>query len=267
MKPILIPTDFSDKARQAALYAQDYMRGQAQAGRVVLLNAYLPSSAARSSEQLILSHDEARKRSKEGLSQELQRFQERGLHPGICCEALSHMGKAENVIAYLVKEHDFRLVMMGQGESGQFGRFRNMGCPLFLIPPQAAYQGLKNIFFLSEADSDLSSIPERVYREALGSSPEHFFIGRVSESAGSNGGRSSDWEALYSELPRSFLSLRAVGMVEDLARHLEEKKADLLVCSDQSPELPRILQSSHPVFSRLPLLLMKAEGNAGEKLS
>lgn len=240
MKKILLPTDFSNLSRHAMNYAFAYLQDQQNPSQVLVLNTYFPPPMSLSASELIQKHDETRKQSLEGLERELLYLQ--GITPDhqVTYETLSHMGKLENVMAYLVKNRNISLVLMGK--DGQERKLEAVGTPVFLIPNEAAYRGLKNIAFLEDPNEGVTVFSEKLCHDVIGPSPSQLFI------LSSNHSDQKAWSKFYEKIPHHFHVIDTDFIYRGLESFLDQHKVDLLVSSPQI---------SLPISLKVPVLLMQ----------
>ena len=112
MKTILVPTDFSSTAQHAADYAAALCR-ELQAN-LILFHAYLLPLALGEVPLVMVTGDELRNSSEEGLKKEAQRL---SAVPELKIECIARMGMAMDEIKELVKERNVDLVIMGSKET------------------------------------------------------------------------------------------------------------------------------------------------------
>lgn len=186
MKTILIPTDFSENASNAAKYG--YQLAKQIKGNIILCNAFaVPVEMPQASvvawpmyeyDEIIQScADDVKK-----LKENLEKDNPKGFRPAIQC--LNEAGALQDVITEIVQIKDVGLIVMGtHGKSGLNGfllgnHSRKMiditTVPLLLIPPKAKGLPIKKIAFATDLENiakDLDAIYELVtYAKALNAS-------------------------------------------------------------------------------------------------
>ncbi len=172
MKTIVVATDFSASALQAAKFAGQIANDQ-KAG-LLLVNAWQtwPDSPAKSGAYFLPAQE-----AKEGSETNLHHLakaltSEFGAYLSIRCLALE--GHARAVIREVIKdEHADLLVMATVGTAPQSARLlgsvathmvAHTDVPLLLIPPGASYAGLKNVLL----GIDLASPPSvAIFNKAM----------------------------------------------------------------------------------------------------
>jgi nucleotide-binding universal stress UspA family protein len=175
MKTILVPTDFSPAADNAARYALHLAKGM-QAG-IKLCNAFLVPLETPTASQVVWpleDYTSVKYETTEELKIFAQKLMEQetvfgdtnAYHPVV--EYLSEVGSVADVVADIVEEEKLPLVVMGMSGAGLVSRFvlgsssRKMiekaRFPVLLVPPKFVFNGIKKIAFatdLSKADIDV----------------------------------------------------------------------------------------------------------------
>lgn len=159
MKQIIVPTDFSDGAWNALLYAADI--GEVLGVRKILvLNSYLAHHAgatALGSIDRVMLRD-----SKEGMDRWVEKIKEAGISARFNFHKKSiHSGLVEAINSQ-IRDYNNKLVVMGShGETGSVERIfgsnasnvaLHANCPVIIIPPEARYSNCKNVVLGSDYD-------------------------------------------------------------------------------------------------------------------
>ncbi|MDC1203814.1 universal stress protein [Salibacteraceae bacterium] len=157
MKKILLPTDFSENAKNAI----DYSIALFDASETVfiLLNTfYVPYSST----EVIISHDAFRKQSEESLELEIQRIKQQ--FPNLKGNIESHfaIGEVASVVNSFVQKEGMDYVAMGtKGESGVDSIFvgsaaaamiSTVECSLIIVPENAVYTNPEKILFTTNKE-------------------------------------------------------------------------------------------------------------------
>src|ERR1700756_4087710 len=160
MKTILVPTDFSSAAKNAADYAvklADFLNA-----KLILVNAFsvpvantdtmFPLDIAMPLQDAVIDNLEA-------LKSELLLSSEKNI--SIECEA--EMGLAYDAIEFISKKHDLDLIVMGiAAEAGAIKEHligssaitvaRNLEIPTLIIPEKAKYKPIQHISFACDME-------------------------------------------------------------------------------------------------------------------
>jgi nucleotide-binding universal stress UspA family protein len=161
METIIVPTDFSAAANNAAEYAlqlANFLKG-----RVILVNAYHPFLPANYQDGFSPDIIESQKSSvleklknlrKELLSKHIRNFD---------IECVAEMGFSYDVINLIAKRESADLIVMGiTGEAGKIKKHmigsttldvaRNQEVPVFIIPENVKYERIKKISFACDLE-------------------------------------------------------------------------------------------------------------------
>lgn len=158
MKTILIPTDFSQTARNAFIYAVNLFGIDK---KYVLLNTYeepYSTSASMISLQEILHES-----SLEGLNEELQALKREFKNEKLNIQLVSEYGSTVEGVEYTAKTHKADIIVMGTtGASGVKGVMigsvasaviQNAPCAVIVVPGSYSYKAPKKILFASDLKS------------------------------------------------------------------------------------------------------------------
>lgn len=148
---ILVPTDFSESAKNACHYAQAIAKALTNAN-IKIVHAFMPNVETEFPAMAapIADHLRVREAMLKDFAVEMQENDQELL-----------VGFAADELVRLSVEYD--LIVMGTtGESGVLSRLfgsvssavaQRAMCPVLLIPPQATFQGLQRILYASSYDS------------------------------------------------------------------------------------------------------------------
>lgn len=150
MKTILVPVDFSKTSVNAAKYAT-HMAALMDNAKVILYNVYEKVTLKTLSEY-----------SRKAVAElELSKLKELVMHRGLReLTWVAEEGVFIPKLKHFVAENDVDLIVMGiTGSSGlrqilmgsnSLNVVKNVNCPVMIIPPKAAFSGLKNIAITSD---------------------------------------------------------------------------------------------------------------------
>lgn len=155
MNKILIPTDFSDAARNAFKYAISLYGENVH---YVLLNSYEEPSTSTSS--MISLKDILHESSVDSLKDELEYVKTELNYPNLKISTRSVYGDTVSAIEFYMRENDVDLIIMGTtGASGlkevligsvASSVIQKVNCPVFAIPANYKFSGLNKILFASD---------------------------------------------------------------------------------------------------------------------
>jgi nucleotide-binding universal stress UspA family protein len=169
MSTILVPTDFSEVASNAAIYAAK-MASDIQAD-IVLLHAYNIPISLSEVPMPLLSDEEMREASHEGLENVAAMLRKEGFQGAIRFE----IGKGDFVsvlqetietvqplivLMGITGKSEFETLLMG---SNTFGAIRNLMVPVMVVPREASFRPVKRI----AVALDLKNMKETIPAEQL----------------------------------------------------------------------------------------------------
>jgi nucleotide-binding universal stress UspA family protein len=165
MKTVLIPTDFSNAARNALKYAVSLF---GEDNRFILLNTYNEPTTGTAS--MISLRDILQEASEDSLKEELTHIKEEMGLSHINLDSRSVYGIAYEEIAHISKQESVDVVVMGTtGASGMKEVFigsvasavlQKSVCPIITVPSNYTYSKLTNILFATDLkNSALQSLP------------------------------------------------------------------------------------------------------------
>lgn len=159
MKTILIPTDFSDNARNATEYALSLFGTES---RYILLHAY-SMPAHHSAAMLIDLNDELAKEANRSLRVELEKIRTLVNNEEFKIEPRAESGKLTTCVNHLCSKEAVDYVVMGtKGASGLEAVFIGSGTyevvaecprPIIIVPENAQFSGLKTVVYTADYDS------------------------------------------------------------------------------------------------------------------
>lgn len=155
MKTILIPTDFSDTARNAFRFAVQLFGTN---NKFILMNSFIEPSSASSS--MISLRDVLGETSEDGLKEEVEYFETELNYGDLNIITKSVYGEAPAAISSIAKQEEADVVVMGTtGASGVKEVFigsvaaatlQRTHLPVITVPSKYDYRDFKNILFASD---------------------------------------------------------------------------------------------------------------------
>ena len=168
MRRILVPTDFSENAQAAFLYALE-LAEQLQAS-VSVVHVYHPS-AHHINEWMVTSDEELVKLSNEKLEKFVQSNFSKSMEDVVVADMIDQQlvpGFAAETLVNLSQSGDYDLIVMGStGSSGflekVFGKVssyvsQHSACPVLLIPNGTEFQDINNIMYAGDYESANESV-------------------------------------------------------------------------------------------------------------
>jgi nucleotide-binding universal stress UspA family protein len=143
MKDVIIPVDFSATSLNAARYAADMLSGNV-ASRVILYNMFKDNDEAPTAGQYL-----------ESLKAELVQkgvtsvecISEQGDDLIDCLGRLAHQKTAEIIVMGITEKEEWKQFLFG---SNTLKMAEQNICPVMIIPPDAKFNGIKNIALASD---------------------------------------------------------------------------------------------------------------------
>lgn len=154
MTTILVPTDFSPTAENAANYAAFLCKDLG--AKLMLLHVYMLPVPVSEIPYVMVSADEMQQASENALKKEATRIFD---SLGIEVEWLVRLGLASDEIRDVEKEKNIDLVVMGMNGGGEFDKLmgsttiaviRKCYKPVLVIPEAARYQRIKLIAYATD---------------------------------------------------------------------------------------------------------------------
>lgn len=162
MNTILVPTDFSEAAQKAFLYAHTLFGNDV---KYVLVNTYVEPRASTAS--MMSLTDILHKGSVESLSEEMAILKEKLGENTPQIQTVSEYGEAPIAIAKLAELHKADLIVMGTtGATGlkeimlgsvASGVMQRAKCPVLAVPASERYGAPTNVLLAADLEASLSA--------------------------------------------------------------------------------------------------------------
>ncbi len=156
MKTLLVPTDFSEGAFNAAIHALHIARKLE--AKLLFVHAYLmpPTGTA----VMVDITEMLRLNAEQGLEQLQKRIEKLDLSKGVSTKFVAKHGTVSDVLQRAVEKENVALVIMGtQGASGITEKFlgsnaaaatRQLKCPVMAVPAEKPFLGLEKIVIATD---------------------------------------------------------------------------------------------------------------------
>jgi nucleotide-binding universal stress UspA family protein len=186
MNTILVPTDFSPTARNAALYAISFAK-QLRSKKIILYNAYQTPIVTDANMAIIDAVDieELKKASEESLEafkQTLMAFCDNNMQ----LETLSEYGTLTLDINEVCANTKTDMIVMGVTGSGKIaesliGSFaidvsRKATVPVIIVPPDAAYTDIKEIMLACDFSKVVETTPVDAIKKIIDETKAKLFV-------------------------------------------------------------------------------------------
>ncbi len=157
MKKIIVPTDFSDTAKNAADYALDLARNMKV--EIQLLHAFYPAMQLNTGYMIDPSIEDERKSQLDELRQSYEDKAQENDGETVSVDAKFVVGFPIEEIVSASQEEDTVIVMGATGDSGVMGRLfgsvssnvaKQAHCPVFLIPREAKFHHFTQMMCASD---------------------------------------------------------------------------------------------------------------------
>ncbi|MGI9544431.1 MAG: universal stress protein [Cyclobacteriaceae bacterium] len=271
MRRIIVPTDYSNAAWNAFLYAVE-LAGHLE-GEILLLNAYHePHGSATTMHMLdkVMQKD-----SEKGMEKLLEKIETTGAAANVTVQGKSvHLGVVDALNSQ-IKEHDQQFIVIGSlGETGALEKMigstasavvNKAKCPVFVIPPDATFVhegrlvysvGLNHV----PENEDISLLMQLTRLTSL----ERLDAVHVKDGSKTDAEIRSLVDSLFKDIPFDVHIISGGDVADVLAEYVGESKNDLLVLVKKKRGLlHRIFKESVikeiTLGAERPLLILKAQ--------
>jgi nucleotide-binding universal stress UspA family protein len=238
MKTILIPTDFSDTARNALNYALALFGAD---HRYILMNSFTEPSSGTSS--MISLRDVLQEASEDSLAEEVDYLKTELNHPDLKLEAISVYGETASAISVTANKEEVDVIVMGTtGASGMkevfigssaAGVLQKANCPVITVPKNHVYKAIKNVVFASDLkETEIVELPA-VFTDLIKKSNAAITVVTVQKEAMPVGELEADeGYGLHTQLQdyqHDFKMIESEDVEAGIANYAHEIKADLIV--------------------------------------
>lgn len=172
MKKIVVPTDFTEVAKNAYKYAKELAKELDAELKVV--NVFYPEASAGDGKSF-KSVEEVEKEREDALDEFIQGENSQQFEGIIEDEFISRElvnGFPPDVLLELSEKEETDLIVMGtRSQKGSFDKLlgsvssktaQNANCPVWLVPPEAEYKPIKNILYASNFESSNKKMVDRM---------------------------------------------------------------------------------------------------------
>jgi nucleotide-binding universal stress UspA family protein len=234
MKTYLVPTDFSETAKQAARYALELLKQQ-PLSKMILFNAYDRHGYGIDGTPLQL--DETAERNLAVAALNNQRSELLALFPAAQIEIAAYPGSLEEATeAAAANAHTFFMIM-GINNSNAIEQLlvgsstlqtvKKAGCPVMIIPESAKPRPIKKIAYATDLDDVEQSTPVGLLEDLCSEFDVSLDI--VHYGTDYRNDAKTIMEHMLADCRPNFHFLIETSFIEAMNRFLEEQHIDLLV--------------------------------------
>lgn len=269
MQLILVPTDFSTQATNAARHAAELAR--TLQARLILFHAYMLATPVSEVPYVMVTVDELQK-DNEALIR--KHAEELSADTGIEVEWLVRIGIPSDEIKAITEERSVDLVVMGMKGVGGLDKIigstttnclRKLKVPLLIIPQDAPFRAYRSITYATDFHNELATRsfqPLFQLARSFDSTIHIVFVHRDEDRSEVN---EMDWrknmENILPGISHSFEKVEDDSIRHGLTEYVEKNNADLLVMlTHRHNFLERLFKGSQTASmafeTRVPLLVL-----------
>ncbi len=153
MPTILVPTDFSQNARNAANYATELAKKMNAS--VVLLHAYMLPAPVSEVPYMMVNVEEIQKENERMAAEAAEKLQAQGVRASY----IVRLGFPSDEIQVVIEDQPIDLVVMGMGAKGKLEKWmgstttsaiKKISKPILVVPEDAQYSDLKQVTYATD---------------------------------------------------------------------------------------------------------------------
>ena len=244
MKTILVPTDYSAVAKNAAIYALQ-LATQLKADKIILYNAYQASPILTEATMPIMPVMDIETLS--GISTEgMQHFRESlaaHIPDTLAVEEKTAYGMVVDGIEDICQESEIYIVVMGISGTSKMEEIfigstatsvlKHIKTPVIVVPGQATFKNIERVLFTCDYKHVVETTPVKPIRDLLTTTGARLHVVNVYKKQGD-----FDADLLYEEeLTHSILSefspqyhaVKSESFIDGINQYVDENKIDLII--------------------------------------
>lgn len=273
MRTFIVPTDFSENARQACRYAMQ-LAGQLGA-RVLLMHSW-EAPVAISEYEISTLHFETMKEHVTGELEETRRELLEEFGEQVPVETRVVFDDLVGNIRKLYEDPEARLAIVGLTGSGRrslllgsntISIVRGTGRIVLTVPPLAAFRPIRKVVFAIRMTRLAETVPAKRIRRIMDLLQAELLVLQIARPGQAEGEMQAGRELLAKMLegvPCSFHRLGGRGIVAGIREFCLQQHADLVAIVPRKPDFPegllRTNQTRAMLFrSRIPILTLPPE--------
>ena len=274
MKTFIVPVDFSDTSKNAALYAL-HLADQIHEGHVILYHAYDEIVAGVDGTPMYNDSEARKKIALWGLDNVKNSF---NIPAGIEISCIAEEGTVVKHIQQFAASHKADMIVMGITGSTKLDQIligsttlnviSHATIPVMIIPPDATYKGLKNVVFTSDFKEVEKTTPFQSLKKVLDLfkaklhiiNVDHEHYVELTEDYKTE--RVVIEENLIGYAPE-FSFIRAFDFVEGINRYVDSRNIDAIITVPKKHNfLSQLFKTSHTkklaYHSHVPIIAIHA---------
>jgi nucleotide-binding universal stress UspA family protein len=270
MKHILVPTDFSDDARNAAHYAARL--AEKLKASVTLLHAYMLPTPVSEVPYVMINAEEMQKENEEIARVETDKLK---ASYNVDVNYIVRLGFPSDEIEAVIEDNEIDLVVMGMKGKGTIEKMvgstttstlKKIRSPLLIIPEKAGYKDWKQVTYATDYSYEFNSQVYNPLIDLLRTFAAQLNIVHVMKAA--DEGKSQpvsgeqQLETAFSNVPHQYDVITDAHVKHGIQSYLQDHPADLLVMVTRDRGFwERLFGKSHTkemVYNtHIPLLVLK----------
>ena len=269
MYTILVPTDFSDNARNALNYAAQL--AQKMNASIVLLHAYMLPTPVSEVPYMMVNVEEIQKENEEMARQATEKLQAQGIRASY----LVRLGFPSDEIELVTEDQPVDLVVMGMRGKGTLEKWmgstttsaiKKIDTPIIVVPQGASYRELKQVIYATDFSYTVSFHVYDPLLSLLKQFGAQLHIVHVQKNKNEMKDKEIAGEIqldpAFSSVPHEFHIVADSDVKHGITTYLEQHQADLLVMvTHEHGFLDRLFGKSHTTAmvynTHVPLLILK----------
>lgn len=261
---ILVPTDFSDNAKNAAIYAAQLAKKLNAS--LVLLHAYMLPSPISEVPYMMVNVDEIQKENERTARDEAEKLQAYGIR----CTYLVRLGFPSDEIDAVIEDQPIDMVVMGMRGKDTLEKWmgstttstiKKIDKPILVVPEQAAYSDLQDIAYATDFSY---SVGFKMYDPVL--SLLKLFNARLHivhvQKSNDEPADEGQLDPAFKTIPHEFHLVTDTDVRHGIETYLDQQPTDLLVMvTHEHSFMERLFRKTHTTAmvynTHVPLLVLK----------
>ena len=270
MQTILVPTDFSPEARNAAMHAAELAR--VLNAKVMLFHAYMLPTPVSEVPYVMVTVDELQKENEHHIKKEASY-----LHDvyELEIEWLVRIGIPSDEIKMVAEEKLVDLVVMGMKGTGggldiiigstTINAIRKVQSPILIVPHDAVYRALRNIILATDLgveNTESTLLPLLKIASAFKSTIQIVNVHREQGNEANRQPDSSDnFKNIFKDIPHGFTVITDTSVMHGINEYIQLHPSELLVMiAHKHSFLERVFSKNHTTAmaheTKIPLLIL-----------
>jgi nucleotide-binding universal stress UspA family protein len=270
MKRILVPTDFSDDARNASYYAARL--AEKLKASITLLHAYMLPTPVSEVPYVMVNAEEMQKENEEIARAEAEKLQATFK---ISVNYIVRLGFPSDEIEAVIEDNKIDLVVMGMKGKGKLEKIvgstttstlKKIRIPLLIVPEKAAYKEIRQVTYATDYTYSINSQIYQPLVELLKIFNANLNIVHVKknteEAKSQEISGETQLEPIFQGMPHQYQTITDTDVKHGIESYLKDHPTDLLVMvAHEHSFWERIFGKSHTkqmvYHTHIPLLVLK----------